>query len=286
MPLTNKYGLPAPLVAWLSNDTYQRRGDISATRLIAPVQAVVLEQRHREHIVEDAADRIWSALGSAVHSILEDTPGFDYLREYHMLVDVNGVKVSMTPDLYDMANERLWDYKVTSVWATKDGVKTEWMKQVNVYAYGLEQHGYPVGDAKVLAILRDWSKLEKLRNRDYPDVQAKVMDVYLDPVAAEEFLHESVGKWLKARELTDSQLSEQYPCTKQEMWAKDDKFAITKKGAKRAYRVLATRREAQMLMEEKGYDCSSHNLDHRIGEKTRCEHYCNVKPFCHQYNSF
>lgn len=283
MPLTNKYGLPAPLVSWLANDTYQRRGDISATQLINPPQLVTLEGRYRDKIVEDAADRIWSALGSAVHSILEDTPGFDYLREHHMIVEFDGWKISMTPDLYDMSTNRLWDYKVTSVWAVNRGLKPEWHKQVNIYAYGLAKNGYPVDDAKVLCILRDWSKLEKLRNRDYPDVQAVVLDApLLSLVDVDAYLCERVALHKLAKGETDRELAIKYPCTKEEMWAKDDSYACLRAGNKRASRVLPTRNDATNWISENGKG-KSFDIIYRAGERTRCEHYCNVKDFCAQY---
>jgi hypothetical protein len=286
MPLTNNYGLPAPLVAWLSNDQYKLKADYSATGLINPPQVEALKRKYKEVIVRDAAELIWMALGSAVHSILEDTPGFQYLRENTMRIDYDGTLIQMTPDLYDMDECRLWDYKVTSVWAVARGLKEDWEAQVNMYAYGLAKEGHRVKEAKVMAILRDWSLMEKFRNHDYPDVQVSVMDVplwTLDKI--DSYISERIKMHNFAKDLEDDELADMVPCSEHDMWAKPDTFACMKQGNKRASRVLSSYNDAHAWIADKGKG-ADFQVVHRHGERTRCEYYCEVKDFCHQYRNY
>lgn len=72
--LTNRMNLPASVVAAVTNDPYTRGdSDVSVTQLIAPQYQIKL--RNEVEVVEDAADRIWSLLGQAVHSVLERAYG-------------------------------------------------------------------------------------------------------------------------------------------------------------------------------------------------------------------
>lgn len=288
MPITNKYGLPSPLVARLSHDTYVRRGDYSATELVGPAQVGALWRRYRDKVVEDAADLIWSVLGQSVHSILEDTPGFNYLREHSMIVDFDGAKISMTPDLYDIDTCRLWDYKVTSVYTVMDGIpKKDWVGQATIYAYGLAKDGYPVKDCKIIAILRDWSKLAALRDSRMPPVQVVVMDVWLPNLnEADVYISERLDAHRRADELSDEDLYLYSPCSDEETWADPNKWAVIKHGAKRAYRLCDSQQEAEALMSEKGYTSATHRIDFRPGLRKRCEYYCGVNKFCHQYKAY
>lgn len=69
--LTNKNGLPQPIVDALKYDTYKVHGNISVTTLIDAPQIRILKYKHRHEISEDVSDMLWALMGTVVHSILE-----------------------------------------------------------------------------------------------------------------------------------------------------------------------------------------------------------------------
>ena len=80
-------------------------------------------------------------------------------------------------------------------------------------------------------------------------------------------------------------------CSDKERWAKEDKWAVIKKGNKKAFRVFDNQQDAEDLV----YDLSdkidvdvhkrNHDIEFRKGEYTRCKsNYCAVADFCSQYN--
>lgn len=90
--LTNTAGLPQAIVDAIANDPYSagrpegvdRSHYATCTQLVAPTQQVVLKERHKDEITEDAADRIWSLIGQSVHTILERAAATPYERLVRM----------------------------------------------------------------------------------------------------------------------------------------------------------------------------------------------------------
>src|SRR6185436_15819592 len=106
--ITNRHGLPAPLVNAMRNDPYTKgRSDISVTQLIQPPQPRKL-LKGRE-IEEDASELIWRLLGQAVHTILERAYPDTAITEKRVFGEVLGWIVSGQFDVYD--NGLLSDYK-------------------------------------------------------------------------------------------------------------------------------------------------------------------------------
>lgn len=121
--ITNIAGLPTPMYNALSADTYVGGGDISITRVIAPPRIVALRKQHESDIKEDAADRIWSLLGSSVHRILELSASDPINRATVNLADTLSYidPESDAGSLIDQALALLSKRKV----ANKDGVIVE-----------------------------------------------------------------------------------------------------------------------------------------------------------------
>jgi hypothetical protein len=70
-------------------------------------------------------------------------------------------------------------------------------------------------------------------------------------------------------------------CTPEEMWEKPTSYAVKKEGGVRAKSVHETRELAEKALPPKGYF-----IEVREGERTRCEKYCQVSPFCKQYQTY
>ena len=126
-------GLPNALYSLLTKDIHVTNADYSVTELIAPPRIIQLRRRHDNEITVDPYDRIWLLFGKLVHGKLEDHAGFNSLSEERLHTVIGGIKVSGAPDLYE--DECIWDYKTTSLYSVKDGLKPEWEAQTNLYRF-------------------------------------------------------------------------------------------------------------------------------------------------------
>jgi phosphoglycolate phosphatase-like HAD superfamily hydrolase len=275
MRLTNKMQLPAAIVEAVKNDGYTRGdADISVTQLVSPPQKVALEREYADQLVEDASDRIWSLMGQSIHTILERANRTG-LAERRLSAVVEGWKVSGGMDLYD-EDGVLVDYKTTSAWSARGGVKDEWLAQLNIYAHILRANGHPVKGLRVVAILRDWSKLEASRSADYPQSQVAVLPVEMwSPEVAEKYVRDRVILHKLARQSLPS-------CTGEERWQKAPVFALMKHGRKTAVKLYDNLADAEMHAKS---DPASLYVQTRAGESTRCRLYCSASKFCPQYQS-
>ncbi len=70
-------------------------------------------------------------------------------------------------------------------------------------------------------------------------------------------------------------------CTAEERWEKSPKWAVMKKGRKRALRLYDTEAEAQKHAQSEKL-C---HVEHRPGESVRCQSYCNAAPYCDQWKA-
>lgn len=274
MRLTNKLGLPQPIVDAVANDPYSRGGaDISVTGLLKPARASALELLHSDEIEEDASDRIWSLLGQATHVVAEraNTTG---VAERRLSTKVEGWTVSGSMDLFYPKTGVLYDLKVTSIYKLKDeNLPLDFVAQLNMYAELLRRNGDKVKELYIIGILRDWSKLEALRNRDLPQSQVVLRKAPLWPAKeAAKFMRERVVLHQQARVVLPE-------CTPLERWARNDTFAVMKTGGKRAVRVFNS---PEMALEMSAMK-PGHTVVKRPGENIRCKAYCSVSKFCSQW---
>jgi len=279
MKLTNKLNLPQPIEKAVANDGYDSGiCDISVTSLLKPPQQRALEIRHKEELTEDVSDRIWSLLGQVVHGILERAEE-TAIAEERLFIDVEGWKVGGQMDRFLLKEGLLQDYKFVTVYKIRDGVPEEYAKQLNIYAHILRKNGKKVKKLQIVAILRDWSKNQYAREGDpYPAQQVVLLDVPIIPdEEVEAYIKERVLLHKEAISLPSDQLPE---CSKEDRWAKDDVWAVMKKGNKKAVRLCANEEAANLAVETAG---TNHYVQFRQGESIRCKSYCLAAPFCEQY---
>lgn len=308
MQITNVQGLPEPIVRAVANDPYTRGdSDFSVTQLLQPPRKVQLEQRFSEQLVEDAADRLWALVGQVAHGILERAE-VEAIAEQRIYAQVGGFVVSGATDRLILVPEKtgyvLQDYKFVTAYGVKieGGAKPEWIEQLNSYRYLLHQNGYNIARMEVVAIYRDWSKLEAKRNQDYPQTQAQRLPVprwSLDD--AETFLAERVALHADAAARATDWLPD---CTDEDRWLKPGKVAVQKVGNKTASRVTDTPQEAVRWMAWKGLiredeqravldtmleggivktGKAEYTLEYRPPSYPRCESYCAAAPVCAQW---
>lgn len=281
MKITNLNNLPEPLVRAVTRHPRKREPNvISVTELIQPPQLRALTLAHAGEIIEDASDRIWALLGTLLHGVLErNAQGLkDTISEEQLEVEVLGWKVIGHYDLSEMIldGELLTDWKLTSVWAIKDGIKPEWEAQLNVYAELIRRAGRFVNQLQIVAIGRDWSKSKAQFEPSYPKQQVQILSVPLwTSEQTAEFLEERVR-------LHQDAMKGSYPdCTPQERWARETEWAVMKKGQKRAVKLYLNQ---DMAMRHAAGEKDLSVVERR-GASVRCESYCAVAPFCKQYQA-
>ncbi len=280
MKLTNKFGLPKAIVRAVTFYPHEKRGDISVTQLVGPPRIHQLRIRHPDEITEDVSDRLWALLGSTVHYFLHAARVDDALQEETMVWLVGDVKLFGTPDYFE--DERISDWKITSVWAILDGVKPEWEAQLNLYKGLYRHYGFDVSDLEICALLRDWSKGRARQGGDYPPVAFRRLPVTL--WSKERLLHyaeKRAGLHQRCFVLPDSLLP---LCTSEERWERPTKWAVRKLGNKRATKLCDTEKEADQfidgLLAKARTAKVSYLVEQRPGECVRCEGYCNVSHLC------
>lgn len=278
MNITNNLNLPEPLVRAVSRHPRERKpNSISVSELIQPPQLRALSVKYDAELSEDAGDRIWALLGTLMHHALEkNAKGLsNVMAEQELKTMVFGWEVVGHYDLSEMVldGELLTDYKLTSVWAVKDGVKSEWEQQLNIYAQLIRLAGRRVDQLQVVAIGRDWSKNKAKYDPSYPQEQVKVMSVPLwTQLEACEFMEERV---ILHQQAANGEWPE---CTPEERWVKDTKFAVMKTGAKKAVRLYDNNAAA---LTHANSDSMLY-VQHRPGASIRCESYCSVANVCPQ----
>lgn len=278
--LTNKFNLPETFLKAVESHEH-KGGFLSASGTSVGPRIFWLKKRHKDKVVEDVSNRIWALLGTAVHYILDKGEGKNDLTEEYLETEILGKTVSGSSDLF--SNNTVHDYKVTSVWKViykdKDGMY-EWQNQLNTYAYLYRKAGFEVNNLKIIAILRDWSARDASLKPDYPQSQIAIIQIPLWTMEEQErFLSDKVRNFLDHENTPDHLLPF---CTDLERWYTGDKYAVKKKGNKRALSggVHNTRQSAEDFATLQPVPTE---IEHRPGESKRCSQYCEVKNFCNQY---
>lgn len=273
--LTNKLGLPAPIVRAVERDPYDRgRSDFTVTQLCGPPRLRVLRKRHAAEITEDVSDRIYSLVGQSVHTILERAAMEGALAEKRLYMTVDGLAIGGQLDHYLFVDGTLSDYKVTSQWT--DLAKPDWGMQLNFLALLLHDNGYDVRKLEIAAIFRDWSKTRAKTDPGYPQLPVALAPFPLwSPVEALDKLKERIAIHLAAEAVLPD-------CTDEERWLRDAQWAVTKPGAKRATAVFPLKGQAEAEAANRG---AAYIVEHRPGVNVRCESYCPAADFCAQWQA-
>jgi hypothetical protein len=273
MNLTNIHGLPQALVDAVRNDPYKGGGDISVTKLIDAPQVRVLRKQYGEAIVEDVTERIWSLLGQAVHTILERANKSDIVEE-RLYAKVNGWSLSGQFDRMDLRDGTLDDYKCTSTYKVMMSDMKDWERQLNVLRWLAIQNGYKVEKLRIIAILRDWRKAEAKRNPNYPQQAVATIDI---PVWSLDEIYQYIESRISLHQVADE--GGTVECSDEERWYEGTKYALMKKGNKRATKVVENRDELGTEIPDGFF------IEERKGGYKRCAEYCEVAEFCTQYQS-
>ena len=278
MKVTNELNLPQAFINALNLERHNAEGEISATTLLKGACETILTDRHFDEIEIDVSDCVWQIWGSAVHLIFEKA-GIEGFTEEKFTVPVSNSKVTGRVDLYDLENEIVYDWKTASVWKVQFNDFSDWDRQGLIYAWLMKQNGLKVKEIRFVALLKDHSKSKARQDSFYPQKPAIVHIVKVTPKALEEietFIKRKVAEFELAKMLPDTELT---PCSKEERWATDDKWAVMKSGRKSALKVCDSKKEAQEYLNTVG----GTDIEFRQGESKKCKDYCACKEFCPFY---
>lgn len=284
MKLTNHHNLPETIINVIKRPTYTKgKSNLSMTELLNSPRIVQLKRKHWDDLTEDAAGMVWSLFGTALHNILEHGKDDHHIVEERVFTEIDGMTISGAIDLQEVEEDGiiLSDYKTTSAWAVQNE-KQDWHNQLNGYAFLVEKAKQrKVKKLQIVAIIRDWSSREAKQKDTYPQAPIVVIDIPLWSFEdREQYIRSRIHVHTEAF-FEDETGGEIAPCTPEEMWEKQEKFAVMKEGGKRAKSVHDTRQEAEIALPEKGYF-----IEHRKGERTRCESFCQVSAFCNTHQQY
>lgn len=284
MKITNHLNLPQPFVSAVESEYVPTPQQYSVTTVLNPSRYVILSRRHNSEVEQDVADMIWLLFGTAFHSILENSRAEEeQLQEQYLKQDLGmfdkeleGYKLSGKADLLDTKTNTMIDYKTTSVYKVMFGDYEDWRKQLLMYAWLFRQQGYEVNKGQIVALMKDHSKSKAKFDRTYPQYPVKVIDFEFNDQDFIDIEKEIIDKFKELKRCEQLKDNELPMCTMEERWNDGNKYAVKKKGNKRAERVFDTKEQAEEYMKEKeGYE-----IEERLGEDRRCMEYCSSCIYC------
>jgi hypothetical protein len=266
---TNKLGLPDPIYRAITETEHTSGGaDYSVTELLSPPRMSLLERLH--DVSEDIADTAATELGTALHERYARYGDDDWLMEFRLYAEIDGVTISGTADMYQRSTGRLVDLKTSGVFGFTKG-SDEYTKQVNIYAFLLQENGFEVNSAELVYALKDQSPRQRtFKGGDYPEHGFGIKPVELwDRADVLALLKERIELHKTATTATQ--------CTDEERWI-EDKWAAVKPESTRATKLFDNPTEAYAFAEDKDLE-----VEYRPGEPTRCLWYCRVAQVCEQF---
>ena len=286
MKITNKNNIPAALYKAICNDEYDRGdSDITVTTLIKPAQIQVLEKLHYKDIEIDALDNLCMFLGKMLHKGLEEAEDGAIVEQRFYkdfdLQELGKIRLGGCVDHYDPFTATITDYKLTNVFAVKDGLKQEWKEQLNCYAYLVQANGLPVNKLRLCAIIKDWSKSQAMSRDDYPPTPVIVVDVPMwDMKKTEAYIICKLEDYVAA--CRNGMFG---CCSTEDMWQQPECYKVFKGDNARATKCFSSWEEAKFWIDG-GKDSDKYRIVCFQGKRIRCENFCRVSAWCPQYRKY
>jgi len=288
--ITNKMNLPQPFVDAVGGEHKYTPKRYSVTDVLGGTCEAVLKRRHQGEGEEDVADRIWALFGTAVHKVLQNAKSTEsQLQENWLSIPIgdDGYELSGIFDLYDDETKTVTDWKTCSVWKVTFGDYEDWRRQALMYCWMLRQLGIEAEHGEIVAIMRDHSMRKAKTEKDYPP--HPVHRISWDFTEEDfETVEADIAEWfanVAHEETVDDEFLE--PCKPVQRWHRDDKWAVMRKGQKRAVKLFGSKDEAVGFMDWLADQPSNKGkklyIEERPGEDTKCDSYCGVAEFCPFY---
>lgn len=281
MKITNSMGLPQALVNAVSVERHNKPGEISATTLLKGCKEFLLNDRHWDEMTDDAANRIWSVFGTAVHALFEKQKDNTF-HEEQLKVPMGKWTVTGTIDSYDLEQGIVVDWKTTSVWKAVYKDFDDYKRQGLIYAWLLQKNGLSCKKARFILMLKDHSATKALTDSSYPQTPVFVYEFDVTPEMieeTEEFIKVKLEALSDFMNMSDDDIP---PCSPQERWTEATTWAVMKPGRKTAVRVFEDSAVANAFLETQPPKDKCY-VEERKGADKKCEHYCLAAPFCNHY---
>ena len=283
------------ILKWYNHSKYIRIGsDVSVTELMDSPQIVHLRERHRPKLTVTELDDIIPALmGTGLHNVLQsylrteaNTTG-KWLIERKMVSVVDGIRIAGKFDaLRDL--KHMYDIKTAATWKYIFGGTSDYEKQLNMYDYMMRQDGFNIETLTIFMVFKDWAG-GKIWEKGYPQNRQVIIPIKKwDNLLQEAYIKGRVDGWVQAKALPDNKLPK---CTPSERWAEKEVFKLYRtKTAKRATKVCETATGAKSYQDvcrtnDKKAWANSYIVPFHPKPWKRCESWCSVKDYCHQYKN-
>ena len=279
MIVTNKFNLPQQFVdAVISEEPPLAEDIFSVTETLKGVREIVLSRRHRDEITIDVSDMVWMLFGKAVHSMLDTKKeSTGDLVEQRLTNFMGAVSLTGRPDLYRESDQCVVDYKTCSIWKVIHKDFKDWERQIYLYAWLLELNNYEVKRGRVLAFMKDHSKLDAERNKDYPQHPVYVHEFDIDGTTMNKMVDEAIQVMMAAYRLRNVSTPSLPLCSDEQRYRKPNKYAVMKPGRKSAVKLFDTEQDA---IEYCTQNVPNGTVVARECEDTKCLRYCMVRQFC------
>ncbi len=260
------------------------------------LEKLTFSSNYRARVLEEAAgiikgfgdDKAAAAaawITKAINEKFAEKIDDDVVMEQTLSMEVDGMVISGTFDRFIKSTGTLEDYKTTSANSMMfPETKTSYNAQLNIYAVLMRANGFDVKSARIIAILKDWSKMKIMTNRDYPREPIVMMNI---PLLDDDVVMKYIRKRIALHKRADG--GENIPCTKKDRWAKPDVFRIFKADSKgkrrRSLQNNTTMKDAQKFVSEKEHKYPKGLvIEHTKPSSFRCENgYCSMAGVCPQY---
>ena len=272
MKFSNNHNLPDWVFKGLTRNTYNLdgiRSDISCTKLIDSPQIAALWKEHGRDVEDEAMDRVWSAWGTAVHSIFEDAnrANADVLSEKRFISEYLGKTVSAQVDMYEMKTGVLSDIKTSGAYKIIKSDYSAWERQLNTGAQIMRDNGFEINKLQIVALVKDFSAYKSQKERNYPENPVTIIDI---PLWTEETAKDYIEERVKIH-FDDTEKS----CSDEERWKRPGSWAVMKKGRKSALRLVDSEEEALKYVKwAKLEDDDKVFIEERKAQYIRCVGYC------------
>lgn len=310
MIYTNNHNIPLALAVFLATNDYDKHNSISATTLLKPIKQIILSQRVQDNLI-DISSLVSARMGSAIHSAIENAwkepkqalqalgysdsiidrivinPSLNELTESSIPIyieqrvykDLNGFKVSGKYDF--VAEGKVQDFKSTSVY--------NYLNQSNVEKYQLQGSIYRWLAPDIITkdvmnihyIFTDWSKVESIKNKDYPNNRVLTQSIPLLSLSeTENYISNKLNQIRLYSQANEEDIPE---CSDIDLWRKPTVYKYYK--------------NPNSSRSTKNYDNSSDAYNHFVkdgsiglvkevkGQVTACK-YCPAFSICKQKDRY
>lgn len=163
MRITNYYNLPNQFLKLFEEQEIEDN-KFSVTELVRPTKQLILLRRLNNELEIDISEMMPAIVGKSIHKVLEIySESKNCLIEQRFERKCNGITIIGKPDLVDIDNKILYDFKTASVFSfkylRKDGVNERYKLQVNLYRWLLKD--YEIDKLILIFFYRDWIRSTK-----------------------------------------------------------------------------------------------------------------------------